>query len=53
MSNFYPLEVVGRNSETQIQVGENLNWVTENNNLHYTCNLIITFIIFFLNCYFL
>ena len=24
-SNFYPLEVVGRGSETQLQVGENLN----------------------------
>ena len=24
-SNFYPLEVVGRGSETQIQVGKNLN----------------------------
>ena len=26
MSNFHPLEVVGRGSETQLQVGENLNW---------------------------
>ena len=25
MSNFYPLEIVGRGSETQLQVGENLN----------------------------
>ena len=25
MSNFHPLEVVGRGSETQLQVGENLN----------------------------
>ena len=25
MGNFYPLEVVGRGSETQLQVGENLN----------------------------
>ena len=25
MSNFQPLEVVGRGSETQLQVGENLN----------------------------
>ena len=24
MSNFHPLEVVGRGSETQLQVGENL-----------------------------
>ena len=24
-SNFYPLEAVGRGSETQLQVGENLN----------------------------
>ena len=25
MSNFHPLEVVGRGSEAQIQVGKNLN----------------------------
>ena len=25
MDNFHPLEVVGRGSETQLQVGENLN----------------------------
>ena len=25
MSNFHPLEVVGRGSETQLQVGNNLN----------------------------
>ena len=25
MSDFRPLEVVGRDSETQLQVGENLN----------------------------
>ena len=25
MTKFYPLEVVGRGSETQLQVGENLN----------------------------
>ena len=25
MSNFHPHEVVGRDSETQLQVGENLN----------------------------
>ena len=28
MSNFQPLEVVGRGSETQLQVGENLNKIT-------------------------
>ena len=28
MSNFHPLEVVGRGSETQLQVGENLNRFT-------------------------
>ena len=28
MSNFQPLEVVGRGSETQLQVGENLNELT-------------------------
>ena len=26
MSNFYPLKVVGRGSETQLQVAENLNY---------------------------
>ena len=26
--NFHPLEVVGRGSETQLQVGENLNETT-------------------------
>ena len=26
MSNFHPLEVVGRGSETQLQAGENLNY---------------------------
>ena len=26
MSDFYPLEVVGRGSETHLQVGENLNY---------------------------
>ena len=29
MSNFHPLEVVGRGSETQIQVGENFNKLTQ------------------------
>ena len=28
MSNFQPLEVVGRGSETQLQVGENFNKLT-------------------------
>ena len=27
MSNFHPLEVVGRGSETQLQVSENLNCI--------------------------
>ena len=27
MSNFHPLEVVGRGSEAQLQVGENLNYL--------------------------
>ena len=27
MSNFYPFEIVGRGSETQLQVGENLNYI--------------------------
>ena len=28
MSHFHPIEVVGRGSETQLQVGENLNKLT-------------------------
>ena len=28
MSNFHPLEVVGRGSEAQLQVGENINTMT-------------------------
>ena len=31
MSNFQPLEVVGRGSETQLQVAENLNKLTQQN----------------------
>ena len=27
-NNFHPLEIVGRRSETQLQVGENLNYLT-------------------------
>ena len=27
MNNFHPLEAVGRGSETQLQVGENLNCI--------------------------
>ena len=29
MSNFHPLEVVGRGSETQLPVGENVNKLTQ------------------------
>ena len=29
MSNFQPLEVVGRGSNTQLQVGENLNYLIQ------------------------
>ena len=29
MSNFHPLEVVGRGSEPQLQVGENLDKITQ------------------------
>ena len=29
MSNFNPFEVVGHGSETQLQVGENLNSITQ------------------------
>ena len=29
MSNFHPLEVVCRGSETQLQVGENLNYLIQ------------------------
>ena len=32
MSNFQPLDVVGRGSETQLQVGENLNKLTDRDN---------------------
>ena len=28
MSNFHPIEVLGRRSETQLQVGVNLNKIT-------------------------
>ena len=38
MSNFQPFEVVSRNSETQTQVGENLNILTQQDKvkaLHY------------------
>ena len=28
ISNFQPLKVVGRGSETQLQMGENLNYLT-------------------------
>ena len=33
MNNFYPLEVVGRGSETQLQVGENFTCITYRVNL--------------------
>ena len=29
MSNFHPLEVVGRGSEPQLQVGENLSYLIQ------------------------
>ena len=29
MSNFHPLEVMGRSSETQLQVGENFDKITQ------------------------
>ena len=29
MSHFYPLEIVGRGSETQLQVGENVNYLND------------------------
>ena len=31
LSNFHPLEVVGRGSETQLQVGENVNLGLQHN----------------------
>ena len=34
MSNFHPLEVVCRGSETQLQVGENLNMITNRATRH-------------------
>ena len=35
---FHPLQVVGRDSETQLQVGENLNYLTYLLKLHITVN---------------
>ena len=32
MSNFHPLEVVGRGSETQLLVDENVNYLIERSN---------------------
>ena len=32
MHNFHPFEVVGRGSETQLQVGENLNKLPQQDN---------------------
>ena len=29
MSDFHPFEVVGRGSETQLQVGENFNYLVQ------------------------
>ena len=29
MSSFHPLEVVGRGSDTQLQVGENFNYLIQ------------------------
>ena len=36
MNNIYPLEVVGRGSKTQRQVGENLKYITCCNLSHYS-----------------
>ena len=41
MSDFYPLEVVGRGSETQLEVGENL---TEANNIPLPVLVMVTLI---------
>ena len=47
MSNFQPLEVVGRRSETQFQVGENSNKrIGVNNMLFFQLNLKFVFAIF-------
>ena len=40
MSNFQPLEVVGRGSETQLQVSENLNKLTQQDKGSY-CEIFI------------
>ena len=37
MSNFRPLEVVGRGSETQSQVGENLNYLIKHFKMEAAC----------------
>ena len=40
MTNFHPLEVVCRGSETQLQVGENLSYLTipDTHRCKYTIN---------------
>ena len=34
MSNFHPLEVVGRGSDSQLQVGENLDKLTQQDTIN-------------------
>ena len=36
MSNFHPFEVVGRTSETQLQVGENLKRIIQRTQGYYS-----------------
>ena len=41
MSNFHPLEVVGRGSETQLQVGENLNSIIQRFKGYTVCDILL------------
>ena len=42
MGNFHPLDVVGRGSETQLQVGENLNYLIKSSRVKSNYILIVT-----------
>ena len=41
MSNFHPLEVVGRGSETQLQVGDNLNSLIQRFKGYTVCDILL------------
>ena len=46
MGNFHPLVVVGRGSEAQLQVGENLKYLTERFKGWFVCALLHSHIYF-------